>query len=44
MLIEEIYLISLCDAVAIGCGVLEDGEVILDANKAEEQVEISRFY
>ncbi|EEE60325.1 hypothetical protein OsJ_13416 [Oryza sativa Japonica Group] len=24
-------------AVAIGCGVLEDGEVILDTNKAEEQ-------
>jgi exosome complex component RRP46 len=37
MLIDEIYLISFCDAVAIGCGVLEDGEVILDTNKAEEQ-------
>jgi hypothetical protein len=38
---ETLWLTRLCVAVAIGCGVLENGDVILDTSKAEEKVYIA---
>jgi hypothetical protein len=31
-------------AVAIGCGVMDNGAIILDTNTAEEQVETAHFF